>query len=72
MQVTAFATPSNPEWRWRIVSYSGEVVEESRDTFPTISAAVASGSARLRTMDGVDRTVAPSWRRSTSHLRRAR
>lgn len=70
MQVTAFATPAHPEWRWRIVSYSGEVIEESRDSFPSIAAAVASGNVRLRAMDDVDRTVAPAWRRSIAPPRR--
>lgn len=70
MQVTAFATPAHPDWRWRIVSYSGEVIEESRESFPSIAAAVASGNARLRAMDDVDRTVAPAWRRSIAPPRR--
>ena len=28
MQVTAFSTPTSPEWRWRICNYAGEMVEE--------------------------------------------
>lgn len=69
MQVTAFSTPAAPSWRWRIVNYAGEILEESRDTFATIAAAVASGTKRLVSLDIVDRS-APSinWR-STSHLR---
>lgn len=69
MQVTAFATPKNPEWRWRIVSSAGDIVEESHDSFPTIAAAVARGKERLTALDVVDRSVPPSPRRSTSHLR---
>src|SRR3989442_1222645 len=29
MQVVAFSNPSQPDWRWRIVNYAGEMVEES-------------------------------------------
>ena len=69
MQVTAFSTPAVPDWRWRIVNYAGDILEESRDTFSTIAAAVASGTERLVSLNIVDRS-APSinWR-STSHLR---
>jgi len=70
VQVAAFSTPSRPDWRWRIVTYAGEVVEESLETFATIADALARGSARLRSLDIVDRSTAPNWRRSTSHLRR--
>jgi hypothetical protein len=48
MQVVAFSTPSRPEWRWRIVNYSGEMVEESYETFPSIATAVTEGTRRLR------------------------
>ena len=37
MQVVAFSTPQDPLWRWRIVNYAGELVEESRDSFRTIA-----------------------------------
>jgi hypothetical protein len=59
VQVVAFSTPLNPAWRWRIVSYSGEQIEESREEFVTIGAALAKGWRRLRELDIVDRTVAP-------------
>ena len=52
MQVTAFSTPSCPEWRWRIVNYAGEIIEESHDLFPTISAAVAISSCNLASILG--------------------
>ena len=70
MQVTAFSTPTRPDWRWRIVNYAGEVLEESHETFPTIAKAVAEGTARLLALNVVD-TTTPNrmWRRSTSHLR---
>jgi hypothetical protein len=69
MQVTAFATPAAPDWRWRIVNYAGEIIEESRETFPTIAAAVARGTERLVKLNIVDRSApARNWR-STSHLR---
>ena len=70
MQVIAFSTPSRPEWRWRIVSYAGELIEESRETFSTISTAVARGTKRLSELNIVDRSVAATPYRSTSHLRR--
>jgi len=70
VQVTAFSTPSCPEWRWRIVNYAGEIIEESHDLFPTISAAVASGTKRLVQMNVVDNSVVARVSRSTSHLRR--
>jgi hypothetical protein len=69
MQVTAFATPARPDWRWRIVNYAGEILEESRDTFPSISAAVAKGTARLVQMNVVDHSAPSRNWRSTSHLR---
>jgi hypothetical protein len=58
VQVAAISTPQdNFLWRWRIVNYAGEVVEESRETFPTIASAVEHGSKRLRQMDVVDSSV---------------
>jgi hypothetical protein len=36
MQVVAFSTPASPTWRWRIVDYAGQTVEESRETFTSI------------------------------------
>jgi hypothetical protein len=69
MQVAAFSTPNDPSWRWRIVNYAGEIVEESRETFPTIASAVAHGTKRLVQMNVVDRSVAVRTHRSTSHLR---
>jgi hypothetical protein len=47
MQVVAFSSPRDPEWRWRILDYSGVIIEESRDRFATISAAVAAGTEQL-------------------------
>jgi hypothetical protein len=65
VQVVAFSTPLNPAWRWRIVSYSGEQVEESREEFVSIAGALANGSRRLRELNIVDRTVAaPPYRSS--------
>lgn len=63
MQVVAFSTPLNPAWRWRIVSYSGEQVEESREEFVSIGAALAKGGKRMRELNIVDKTVAaPTYR----------
>jgi len=71
MQIVAVSTPSRPDWRWRIVNYAGEIIEESRETFPSIAAAVRVGVRRLREIDVPDRSSpAPSFYRSTSHLRR--
>lgn len=69
MQVTAFSTPSSPSWRWRIVSYAGDVIEESRETFETIAGAVASGARRLREIDMPDHSVSPRNGWSTSRFR---
>jgi hypothetical protein len=64
MQVAAFAKAHDRGWRWRIVNYAGEVIEESNDIFGSIAAAVAQGSKRLVTLNVVDRSE-PSrpWRR---------
>ncbi len=70
MQVTAFSTPADPEWRWRIVNYAGETVEESGNGFPSIAAAVVSGTKRLVQMNIVDHSAPARPWRSTSHLRR--
>jgi hypothetical protein len=72
MQVTAFSTPNAPAWRWRIVSYSGDVIEESRETFATIAMAVATGARRLREIDVPDRSESPRVAWSTSRLRSRR
>ena len=47
----AFSSPSDPSWRWRIVSNAGELVEESRQVFLSIAAAVDEGRARARELD---------------------
>ncbi len=60
MNVFAFCTPRRPEWRWRIVNYAGEIIEESEATFPSIASAVAEGAKRLQSMDTVDRSTRPS------------
>jgi hypothetical protein len=67
--VTAFSTPTDPSWRWRIVNYAGEIIEESREAFPSIAAAVAKGTKRLVQMNVVDRSERVRTWRSTSHLR---
>jgi hypothetical protein len=69
LQVTAFSTPDRPNWRWRIVNYAGEMIEESREEFRTIAAAVADGTKRLTAMNVVDRSEPVRAWRSTSHLR---
>ena len=70
MQVAAVSTPQDgARWRWRIVNYPGEIVEESRETFATIGSAVEQGSKRLAKMDGVDNSVPYQYHISTRHLR---
>jgi hypothetical protein len=44
MNVVAVSTPNEPDWRWRIVDYHGETVEESHSSLPTIAHAVAEGT----------------------------
>jgi hypothetical protein len=70
VQVAAVSTPQDESrWRWRIVNYAGEVVEESRETFATIASAVEHGSQRLKQMNVVDNSVPYPHHRSTRHLR---
>ena len=54
MQVLAFSTTSSGGWRWRIVNYAGEMLEESREPYPSIAAAVAQGTGRLTEMNVED------------------
>lgn len=70
MYVTAFNTPREPAWRWRIVNTAGEIVAESHERFTSIEAAIRRGSKELTAMHVVDRSQPVNWRRSTSHLRR--
>lgn len=69
MQVTAFSSPAHPGWRWRIVNYAGEIIEESREQFATISGAVARGTERLVAMNVIDRSEPMRLWKRTSHLR---
>ena len=64
MQVVAISSPTYPEWRWRILDYSGGTLEESRERYPTISAAVAAGTYQLVRMSDADRSALfePQWR----------
>ena len=66
MQVAAIAKAKDRGWHWRIVNYAGDVIEESTDEFGSIAAAVAHGSARLVTLNMVDRSEpARPWRRES-------
>jgi len=56
MQVTAFSTPRNPDWRWRIVNYAGEILEESRDTSRR-SPPRSPGDAAAAQLNVVDRST---------------
>jgi len=55
VNVVAFSTPSRPDWRWRIVNYNSETVEESSASFSTIAEAVAAGTRRLHQQSDQDR-----------------
>lgn len=68
MQVAAFSTPHERDWRWRIVNYAGETLEESRRTFTSIALAVEDGTKRLKAL-GEDHSVPRLPYRSTSYLR---
>jgi hypothetical protein len=46
MHVIAFSSPSRPAWRWRLISYAGDIVEESRDVFRSIAEAIGAGAVR--------------------------
>jgi hypothetical protein len=70
MQVLAVSTPQkDAAWRWRIVNYAGEVVEESVESFLTIACAIEHGSDRLRQIDVVDKPHPHRPYRWTRHLR---
>ena len=69
MQVAAVSVPGNPGWHWRIVNYAGDMVEESRETFPTISIAVAHGKQRHVEMDVADRSIPAPAHRPVPRLR---
>ena len=70
MNVVAFSTPRRPDWRWRIVNYAGEIVEESEASFPTIGNACAEGAKRLEDMNAIDRSTRPAlYARPRSHPR---
>ena len=49
--------------RWRIVGHAGEVVEQSREIFATIAAALVSGAGRRQAIDVAPPTVARGWKR---------
>jgi hypothetical protein len=59
VQVTAFNTPKDPAWRWRIVNLAGEVIAESKERFGSIQAALTKGKARLAAMNIVKGSVPP-------------
>ena len=70
MQVAAFTSPGESDWRWRIVNFAGETIEESRGRFPTIALATADGRKRLAQLD-VDRSV-PRGPYRSAHASRGR
>ena len=48
--VIAVSAPRNQGWRWRIVSASAQVLQESREHHRTVADAVAAGWRHLATM----------------------
>jgi len=60
VNVVAFSTPLHPSWRWRIVNYAGEVMEESEASFPSIHSAVTHGTKRMENMNAIDRSTRPA------------
>jgi len=60
VNVVAFSTPSRPDWRWRIVNYNSEMIEESSASYSTIAEAVAAGTERLHQQDDRERRR-PVW-----------
>jgi len=70
MQVLAFATPLHPDWRWRIVNFAGETVEESSQRFPSIATAVTEGTRRMNELNAADLSQRSyTFLRGTSHFR---
>lgn len=67
MNVLAFSTASESDWRWRIVDYGGETIEESSMSFSTIALAVAAGTEHLQRRIERDR---PLPARAPWHRRR--
>lgn len=55
MNVFAFSNPRAPDWRWRIVDYGGETLEESSTSFSTLALAMAAGTERLHARIDRDR-----------------
>jgi hypothetical protein len=70
MQVTAVATPRQPDWRWRIVNNAGEIIEESHQVYPSVAAALAKGTKRLVAMNTVDRSERRALTRRTPQFGR--
>lgn len=67
MHIVAISTPSSAGWRWRILDYSGQMVEESDGTFGSIEMAIAHGAERMRSRDEAasgNSASASSWRRA--------
>ena len=60
MHVYAVSTPSAKGWRWRIMNYAGEIIEESPRSYTTVADAVAEGGRRLAALNLVDHSIRPS------------
>ena len=71
MQVVALSTPTRTGWTWRIVNAAGETIEESRERYPSIATAVATGRSRLSRMKIVDRSTPPRPYRAAAQVKAA-
>jgi hypothetical protein len=60
VNVVAVSTPNRPEWRWRILDYNSQTLEESSSTFASIADAVAAGTAWMQQQADRDRQR-PAW-----------
>jgi hypothetical protein len=69
MFVTAVSTSAKPRWRWRITSPAGDLEDESRDDFATITAALEAGRSRAVEIDTVGRSEGNTnlFRRRSPH-----
>jgi hypothetical protein len=63
----AFCTPAKPQWRWRIVSFSGDIVEESYATFASIATAVTDGHRRVDELHVKELARPQAYSRSNSY-----
>ena len=75
MTVVAVSIPSQVGWRWRIVDYNGETIQESDAVFSTMGRGLAEGRERLGHLPERDAPIQrqrSAWRqvsRERAHIR---